>query len=87
MHRTGLSLRYASLCQIYFCWEPKQKTQYEHKAGLNKFAECGDAVLMKELHQFHVLCCFIPKDPKTFYSQDHCNVFASLMFITEKQTG
>ncbi len=87
MHCTGLSLCYASWCWIHFCWEPKQRKQYGLKAGLKMFVNCGNTVLMIELHQFNVLCCFTPKDPITLSHQDRCNALASLMFITEKRTG
>ncbi len=67
-----------------FVGNPNNKRQYGLKAGLKKFAECGNDALMKELCQFHVLYCFSPKDPKTLSHQDHRNALASLMFLTEK---
>jgi hypothetical protein len=42
---------------------------------------------MKELCQFHVLCCFNPKDPKTLTRDDRRKALASLMFLTEKCLG
>jgi hypothetical protein len=66
---------------------PNKKKQYGLKAGLKKIAEQGSEALMKELRQFHVLCCFTPKDPKTLSRDDRCKALASLMFLTEKCLG
>jgi hypothetical protein len=70
-----------------FVGDPNNKKQYGLKAGLKKFAKHGNAALMKELRQFHVLRCFTPKDPKNLSHLDHCNALISLMFLTEKQSG
>ena len=69
-----------------FVGNPNNKKQYGLKAGLRKFAERGNDALMKELRQFHVLCCFPPKDPTTLSQDDHRKVLASLMFLTKKCT-
>ncbi len=53
-----------------FIGNPNNKKQYGLKAGLKQFAERGDEALMKELRQFHVLCCFSPKDPRTLSRED-----------------
>ena len=53
-----------------FVGNPNNKKQYGLKAGLRKFAECGNDALMKELRQFHVLRCFSPKDPTTLSRDD-----------------
>jgi hypothetical protein len=42
---------------------------------------------MKELRQFHALCCFNPKDPKTLTRDDRHKALVSLMFLTEKRSG
>jgi hypothetical protein len=63
------------------------KKQYGINARLKKFAEHGSAAIMKELCQFHALCCFNPKDPKTLTRDDCCKALASLMFLTEKRSG
>jgi hypothetical protein len=42
---------------------------------------------MKELCQFHVLCCFTPKDLKTLSRDDRRKALTSLMFLTEKRSG
>ena len=46
------------------------KKQYGLKAGLRKFANHGNAALMKELCQFHMLKCFTPHDQKTLSCED-----------------
>jgi hypothetical protein len=63
------------------------KKQYGINAGLKKFAEHGSAAIMKELCQFHALCCFNPKDPKTLTRDDCRKAPATLMFFTEKCLG
>ncbi len=70
-----------------FVGNPNNKKQYGLKAGLKKIAECGNDALMKELHQFLILYCFSPKDPKTLSQQDPQNALTSLMFLTEKCSG
>jgi hypothetical protein len=60
------------------------KKHYGLKEGLCKFAERGNDALMKELHQFHMLKCFTPKDPKTLSRDNKRNALASLMSLTEK---
>ncbi len=60
---------------------PNNKKQYGLKAGLRKFAKRGNAALMKELHQFHMLKCFTPQDPKTLSREDKRDALASLMSI------
>jgi hypothetical protein len=66
---------------------PNTKNHYGLKAGLHKFAKQGNDALMKELCQFHMLKCFTPKDPKTLSHDNKHNALASLMFLTEKQSG
>jgi hypothetical protein len=63
------------------------KKQYSLKAGLCQFAERGDAAVMKELSQLHVLECFCPMDVCALTREDHHNALTSLMFLTEKRTG
>ncbi len=70
-----------------FIGNPNNKKQYGLKAGLRKFAERGNDAQMKELRQFHVLCCFSPKDPTTLSRDDRRKALASLMFLTKKRTG
>ena len=66
---------------------PNNKKQYGLKADLRKFVDCGNAALMKELCQFHMLKCFTPQDPKTLSREDKRTALASLMFLTEKRSG
>jgi hypothetical protein len=63
------------------------KKQYSLKAGLRQFAERGDAAVMKELSQLHVLECFRPMDVCTLTCEDHCSALTLLMFLTEKRSG
>ncbi len=70
-----------------FVGNPNKKKQYGINAGLKKFAEHGSAAIMKELCQFHALCCFNPKDPKTLTHDDRRKALASCMFLTEKRLG
>jgi hypothetical protein len=67
-----------------FVSNPNNKKQYGLKVDLKKIAEHGNVALMEELRQFHVLCCFSTKDPKTLSQQDSHNALTSLMFFTEK---
>jgi hypothetical protein len=63
------------------------KKQYGLKTGLQKFTDCGNAAVMKELQQFHTLQCFRPCNPATLTRDDRRNALISLMFFTEKRTG
>ena len=63
------------------------KKQYSLKVGLRRFAEPGDAAVMKKLSQLHVLECFHPMHVRTLTREDRRNALTSLMFLTEKRTG
>ncbi len=63
------------------------KKQYSLKAGLCQFSERGDAAVMKELSQLHVLECFRLMNVHTLTREDHCNAPTSLMFLTERRSG
>ncbi len=58
--------------------------QYGLKAGLRKFADCGNATVVKEITQFYTLKCFKPCNPSTLSKIDRRNVLMLLMFLTEK---
>jgi hypothetical protein len=60
------------------------KKQYGLKVGLRKFADHGNAAVVKKLTQFHTLKCFKPCDPSTVLRIDRRNALTLLMFLTEK---
>jgi len=63
------------------------KKQYSLKAGLRRFGQRGDAAVKKELHQFHTMSCFKPRDIHSLTREDRRNALSLLMFLTEKRSG
>jgi hypothetical protein len=61
------------------------KKQYSLKVGLHQFAERGDATVMKELSQLHVIECFRPMDVRKLTREDRRNALTSLIILTEKK--
>jgi hypothetical protein len=65
--------------------QPHKK--YGLKAGLRKFADHGNAAVVKELTQFHTLKFFKPCDLSTLSRIERRNVLTLLMFLTGKCSG
>ena len=63
------------------------KKQYGLKAGLKKFTHHGDAAIMKELTQLHMMDFFSPRDALTLTPDKHWNELASFMFLLKKRSG
>ncbi len=63
------------------------KKQYGLKASLRKFSTHGNTAVTKELSQLHTLQCFKLMDASKLSLQQRQNSLASLIFLTEKQTG
>jgi hypothetical protein len=53
------------------------KKQYGLKASLKKFTHRGDAAVMKELTQLHMMDCYSPRDTRTLTCDKCRNALAS----------
>ena len=62
-------------------------TQYNLKAGLQKFGDKGAKAAVMELTQLHVMDTWSVMDPSQLSKEDRARALSSLLFLKEKRCG
>jgi hypothetical protein len=62
-------------------------TQYNLKAGLQKFGGRGKTAAMEEMTQLYIMDTWKAMDPAKQSWDEHMRVLSSLLFLKEKHTG
>ncbi len=62
-------------------------TQYNLKAGLQKFGKKGASAAMEELTQLHIMDTWRAMDPSKLSQEERMQALSSLLFLKEKRSG
>jgi hypothetical protein len=62
-------------------------TQYNLKAGLQKFGKKGASAAMEELMQLHIMDTWRAMDPSKLSREEGMQALSSLLFLKDKRSG
>jgi hypothetical protein len=62
-------------------------TQYNLKAGLQKFGDKGEMAAIEEMTQLHIMEMWKTMDPAKLSREERMQALSSLLFLKKKQTG